>query len=132
MYGLPPMDILCKTTAILEIKLSDCCLLVHERWDRHDLIVFDHLNIDYKWMEGHNKASIEVLSVIFASECRISPANDGMREQVNSGVARHHNNHGWVPPPYSEDHTAGQFPVYMHSRSISTAEESCETESSKV
>ena len=114
LSGQPPSAIFEDVLSTLGLSDTRVLFLVHERWERLDIFVFDLFHTSYNVEFGHWSSSLPVIVVDYGhTKQRTSIAYSIMREQVNDGVAQHRNLNGWHGrPPYMADHTLPEPPSY--------------------
>ena len=102
---------------------SSLRLLVKQVWRHAIQLVFDVSNTSYDAALAHlpEHNNLPVISVHFGrGDVRAVNANPGVRQRVNVETANAHNLNGEQSvPPFVEDHTRGDTPVYLAPRNPS-------------
>lgn len=104
----------------LDVQTSEHRLLVTEAWDMVNTVVFDLWNHTYDFANAHHPQDLPVIFIQYGRKGPVtSLAGRPHRNMINQGVARHHNNNGWVDkPPFFEDHTEKKIPCYYNPRDM--------------
>ncbi|KAI9674973.1 MAG: hypothetical protein M1817_001379 [Caeruleum heppii] len=111
--------IVAETLSILDVQPSQSQekFLVNEKWPFLNLFVFDLYHDAYRLTSAHLPCQLPVVIVDFArAQNKVSFAPSFRRDEVNAGVAMHHNLNGWTKaPPFVVDYTSST-PSYPNPR----------------
>ena len=123
LYLCAPDEIVKAACSSLDIAsdINKSKLLVVEKWDRLNILVFDIFHEKYDLSTAHQEENLPVILIDFGKRYSvIKAAMKNFEGKVNRGVARHHNLNGWdKTPPYVADHTGTKVPTYPNPRDLS-------------
>ncbi|KAI9891858.1 MAG: hypothetical protein M1814_002243 [Vezdaea aestivalis] len=115
-----PEKVIEQAVSALRMKTDDAKFLVHEKWDRHTIMVFDLFHTSYQPVNGHHCQDLPVVLVFYthrADKAYVAPQFH--RNDTNKQVSEHHNLNGWDrKPPYIADHTFSSIPTYPNPRNL--------------
>ncbi|KAJ5713594.1 uncharacterized protein N7483_010775 [Penicillium malachiteum] len=97
-------------------------LLVTQKWPKYFFLIYDFFHTDYDSSSAHQpeENELDVMRVDSRGDkFHIRMADTLFKTRINHEVAMIHNVNGDAVPPYVDDHSGGNVPIYLNPRDTS-------------